>query len=557
MLFECSQDPEHSCGVSEGSCIDLKLIDCKSRHIVSKPSSTHYAALSYIWGGTEAALSEDGPDGPRLASRVSLVIEDAIKAALYLGFRYLWVDQYCVEQIDKELQERQIEQMHQVYNSADVTLVAAVGDDANSGLAAVCPSSEVVTEYFRNDTLFPYESRWATSGLSRSLRCIRESVWNTRGWTYQESYVSRRVIIFHGYGIYFECLYVESVLNQFRILGGTGADQGIENGPRMRNFAKYRRGDVMFWLTQSIVEYSQRTLRYQNDTIRAFSAILQDFEGNMSVPFHDEDYRNPYFGFYNYESPWRIVTVQGVPFYERLPPSPIYSSAIPSHLWLPGDRLNTTGLCWHYDHCTGGDNASSRKPNFPSWSWAGWTCPIKWRIPKLRSPYGSRGNQTGTIFHLEDMGFIEKLESSQGLEINEAKQAQHALLCFSSVSFPAEAFLAEDFLVVDPGKQADHMICLYEYIIAWPKEGYLCYSEGLSAVLEGLQQGTHRLVLLNVHFTAYFIEFQAWMLRKCETGKSCYERIGSGYHEIERDTRLTKYLEDLVEDTKLERFNIC
>lgn len=155
------------------------------------------------------------------------------------------------------------------------------------------------------------------------------------------------------------------------------------------------------------------------------------------------------------------------------------------------------------------------------------------------------------------MGFIEKLESSQGLDINEAKQAQHALLCFSSVSFPAEAFLAEDFLVVDPGKQADHMICLYEYIIAWPKEGYLCYSEGLSAVLEGLQQGTHRLVLLNVHFTAYFIEFQAWMLRKCETGKSCYERIGSGYHEIERDTRLTKYLEDLVEDTKLERFNIC
>lgn len=129
---------------SKGSSyIELKLIDCQSRYIVSKSSSTRYAVLSYCWGTLEPIPipAEDRPDGVRLATQVALTIEDAIKATLYLGLQYLWVDQYCVEQIDKEIQARQIGQMHQVYNDAQVTLVAAIGGDANSGLTATCPPS--------------------------------------------------------------------------------------------------------------------------------------------------------------------------------------------------------------------------------------------------------------------------------------------------------------------------------------------------------------------------------------------------------------------------------
>ncbi|KAJ8067106.1 hypothetical protein OCU04_004481 [Sclerotinia nivalis] len=224
LLFECCED-HHACRTPEESYIGLKLIDCITRYIVSKPSSTKYAALSYVWGGPEAALPEDGPDGPRLASQVSLVIEDAIKAALYLGLQYLWVDQYCVEQIDKEIQARQIQQMYQVYNSAEVTLVAAVGGDANSGLAAVCSSSEIITKYTRDgedgEDSDGYEDMWdPNTGLHRTLKYIEDSVWNTRGWTYQESYVSRQAIVFHGYGIYFECVDTGSVLIQNTELWG-------------------------------------------------------------------------------------------------------------------------------------------------------------------------------------------------------------------------------------------------------------------------------------------------------------------------------------------------
>ncbi|KAJ8067107.1 hypothetical protein OCU04_004482 [Sclerotinia nivalis] len=273
------------------------------------------------------------------------------------------------------------------------------------------------------------------------------------------------------------------------------------------------------------------------------------------MPFHDDNLHDPG-GFLlteNDESSWRMAIVQGVPFDES---EPHRKYAVPSCIRLSSDRLNMTGLCWHHDHCSGGDNASSRKPGFPSWSWAGWKGPIKWRIPKLCSPRKLRGMKIGTIFHLEDIGFIENLENSQELNFHEAKQAQQPLLCFSSIAFPPEAFF-----VVDPVKQADHIICLYEYIIAWPKEGCLCYSEGTTphlALLKGLQQGTHKLVLLNVHVARWGkMEFQAWILRKCETGKSCYERIGSVYHEMERETRLGKYLEDLVKDAGLERFEIC
>ncbi|CAD6444464.1 20be9fde-9019-4930-bc45-effe8c947e0d [Sclerotinia trifoliorum] len=560
LLFECYES-SHEYKISK-EYIELKLIDCITRHIVNEPSSTEYAALSYVWGGTEAAFPEDGPDGPRLASRVCLVIEDAMKAALYLGFQYLWVDQYCVEQIDTELQARQIQQMHLVYNSAQVTLVAAVGGDANSELA----SSKIVPCSFTDkiSTEDACTQRW--SGPEEYHDCINDSVWNTRGWTYQESYISRRVIVFHKYGIYFECSCSEKVNLHGTVFGleilrtrrweTARQETGVmKNGPKARYEAKYSTEDVMSWLTHLIAGYSQRTLKYNNDTLKALSAVLKDFDGEQSLPFHYKGHFNRRDNQErNFDSPWRIAIVKGIPFYERaLGPRRSYIVPSPSSEW-PADRLNTTGLCWHYDRRALGDNASSRKPDFPSWSWAGWTGPIKWRIPKLCSLYRSQEMRKGTLFHLKDIGFIENLENSQELDFHRANQAQQPLLCFSSIAFPPEAFSA-----IDPVKQADHKICLYEYIIKPYEKGYLYYSEGSSALVVGLQQGTHKLVPLTVHFNfeRELIEFQAWILRKCEAGKSCYERVGSGYYVIDRWTKLGRYLEDLVEDAELERFNIC
>lgn len=393
-------------------------------------------------------------------------------------------------------------------------------------------------------------------GLQKSLKHIADSVWNTRGWTYQESYVSRRLVVFHPYGVYFECPQTAAEsLEMTEVSEALEADdewwsgQGIPNGPRTRSLTQYFTVDLMSWLTYLITEYSQRNLTYQSDTIKAFSAIVQRFDGKLSVPFHNQDSdmeREYSYLMINEESSWGILIVQGVPFYTGKIDRSSVSSA----------RLNAAGLCWHNGLYDDSEDESARKPDFPSWSWAGWTGPIKWELPQ-------RGSRE-TIFHVENIGFVENLESKKELTVEEAKKSQRPLLCLGSIAFPPEMFLASD----SKGRPNDR-ICLYDYVLSWLKEGYLCYSENSFGFLDsgslrqellwGLQQGTHKLVLLYVHHMKWNeTMFQAWIVRRCETEELCYERVGSVFHRMESKSTFTKGLEKFIDDTEwLEDFTIC
>ena len=70
----------------------FRVIDCESKTIVPAPLVCQYAALSYVWGDTQAD-DEDLLDGMPLKS-VPRVIEDSIAATLALGLRFLWVDRH-------------------------------------------------------------------------------------------------------------------------------------------------------------------------------------------------------------------------------------------------------------------------------------------------------------------------------------------------------------------------------------------------------------------------------------------------------------------------------
>ncbi|KAL1800053.1 hypothetical protein ACET3X_000395 [Alternaria dauci] len=65
----------------------------------------------------------------KLPIKLPATIEDSITATLRLGYRYLWVDKYCVHQQDSSDKHIQIQQMDIIYASAQTTLIAAVGED--------------------------------------------------------------------------------------------------------------------------------------------------------------------------------------------------------------------------------------------------------------------------------------------------------------------------------------------------------------------------------------------------------------------------------------------
>ncbi|KAF7677399.1 hypothetical protein GT037_004258 [Alternaria burnsii] len=179
-----------------------------------------------------------------------------------LGFRYLWVDKYCVSQTDQSDFKHQIRQMHLIYRSAQITMIAGGSMDASSGLAGIStPRANMQTKgRYGSLSLITFTLHpWGPVKLNRG--------WVDRGWTLQESYFSQRRLIFTDKQVLFDC------------------DRGI-----ISEDLQHSQIDYLFPLGRGkphvvehdvhalIVDYTMRVLTYDDDILNAFDGILADLE---------------------------------------------------------------------------------------------------------------------------------------------------------------------------------------------------------------------------------------------------------------------------------------
>ena len=181
-LHACKTNHQESCGLPSPVDVAITLIDCFTRDILASTTSEKYAALSYVWGGTkQPPLDTLG----RLPEDLSAVIKDAMAVTEALGLQYLWVDLYCIEQKDEAAKNRQMFHMSTIYQQAELTIVAACGVNAAHGLAGVGLGRTPARS-------FQYgEYRFVTVN-DPQVNASESSTWNTRGWTLQESWLSRQ-----------------------------------------------------------------------------------------------------------------------------------------------------------------------------------------------------------------------------------------------------------------------------------------------------------------------------------------------------------------------------
>ncbi|KAF2002859.1 HET-domain-containing protein [Amniculicola lignicola CBS 123094] len=172
----------------------LTLVDVRRQCLVTLHSSTPYVALSYVWGNGPAfrtllsnvsdlhqpgSLSRGNPEAV-----IPNTIRDAIQLVEELGEQYLWVDRLCIIQDAGAAEiENMLKAMACIYASAEFTIAAADGSDADYGLPGILGSSQE-----RSDDRIP-----GVYGQYPS-----HSRWASRGWTFQESLFSRRLLVFAG-----------------------------------------------------------------------------------------------------------------------------------------------------------------------------------------------------------------------------------------------------------------------------------------------------------------------------------------------------------------------
>ncbi|UPK96721.1 hypothetical protein LCI18_007656 [Fusarium solani-melongenae] len=323
----------------------FRAIDVKERRVVNLPAQSRYIALSYVWGAGNQAHEQQiqrrltTENFSRLIranglEEVSLpkTVEDAIKLTSKMGERYLWVDALCIIQDDVQDLSHQTSRMDLVYSRALFTIIAACGDDSESGLSGI-PGRE--REIFKRSVrLSPEGFHLApTAGLFVNAP-LERSTWNTRGWTFQERILSRRIMVFTPSQVFWVCedaMWDEEVILElpkprahvFSLAFGCN-DEWDDGHPKFSREA----------LASYILQFTLREFTFSADALPAFLGVIRRYEHLNNEMIH-----------------WGIATG-------------LFDQGL---TWKAGTSRQEE---MHRVVC--GDGQVREVP-YPSWSWLGWT----------------------------------------------------------------------------------------------------------------------------------------------------------------------------------------
>ncbi|KAH8131275.1 HET-domain-containing protein [Trichoderma asperelloides] len=360
--FEVVKTWVHSCERWHGSeCVDtapwktsnfgvpfIRMISLDDNKLVETSCPPSYAALSYVWGAaTVFRTIQDNiealmqPEGLPVQS-FPKSIRDAMTLAKELGFQYIWVDSICIIQDSTADKAQQLRMMDRIYSRASLTIVAAAGSHANSGIPGLQPD----TRSRKQHTAQISDDLTLVALHPDTYRSAAATTWNTRGWTYQERLLSKRCIFsFPDGSMGFQCskavwgedYYAETPhlkrcapmmdisLNRSWMAPGSVKERGIPtvhiaNTSYLREYCRL------------VEEYTGRDMSYASDRLLGISGVLDVLQREF-----------------------------GLNFIHGLPEVIIYMAL----LWQPRNKLKRVPK-----------DPKTSLPLFPSWSWTGWTGPV-------------------------------------------------------------------------------------------------------------------------------------------------------------------------------------
>lgn len=363
-----------------------RLIDCTARKLINVGiwpfHRPRYAALSYRWGTTSENKMEQDREGRNepedLLSNLPLTIEDAISVTKGLGLRYLWVDQYCIDQNNSKEKQAQIRKMDRIYQCAEVTIMATAGDDCNYGLPGVSKRARQVLDPFIFDDALIF-------GLCPAAGPHwQHGAWHERGWTFQETYLSRRRLVFSDTLAHFECTPHEPWQKE-----NSGGFETAQHNAEVARKLKSRHADMLTSINMTAESFDwcevaplTTMISLQNVAVTAngrrghFESCILEYYVivsyyTMRKLSYASDGLNAFLGLANalQDLHLPIYNVAGVPFL-------VGNKRTDRDYWA--ETSLSSGLAWYSVEGTDrSDQQNAGDGRFPSWSWGN----VKlWRI---------------------------------------------------------------------------------------------------------------------------------------------------------------------------------
>ncbi|CAN9279284.1 unnamed protein product [Alternaria alternata] len=346
-LLNCEQrhvgECPHNSGTPgwESESMPMFVIDIEKSCIALTPTNCCYVALSYVWGRGKM-LTHRGANSTSLRTpgsfrnvNIPKTIRDAITVVEALGEKYLWVDALCTVQDDVVMQQTQIAKMDQIYAKALLSIVAASGEDSESGLTGTKFTQRQNVQETIHLPGGPFYTLLGTTDEIGDL--ARNSTWAHRARTMQEFQFSGRCLIFTKSQVYWRgqrAVWLEEIaLEDTNSTDLDIYDYAIVSFPhhvldKYNYFELYRR---------SLAQYVRRHLSFQSDLINAFSGIC----GRLSAIHNDRFFWGLPQSQFSRSLGWEYVTTK-------------YS----------GNQARTK-------ISTG--SGTTQEVAFPTWSWAVWS----------------------------------------------------------------------------------------------------------------------------------------------------------------------------------------
>lgn len=428
------------------------FIDTLDNCLVYRDTSVRYLALSYVWGNAVMfkttssnynALQQHGAL-VNIEPLLSPVIRDAIEVSRRLEERYLWIDSLCIPQDDEVQKARMIPQMDSIYAQASLTIVALSADSAESPLPGVRERTRLA-----NIASIQVLNAGITESLPNKFVAVRPSItsvlrqypYNSRGWTFQESCLSRRCLIFMDHETFFHC---DSGLESDSGMSAT-SDVWPERNILSSIFETQEISlDVSYQYnlyTQLVSEFTKRKLKYPEDSLNAVSGIFAVLSSRFG---------------------WHFV------------------AGMPSHLM-------GHALLWR-----SASPDRSRNRNFPSWSWAGWRGPSHWNFQSLMDPletWSESGNAPLVPLHSEiEILWDHNIEALSSLDTYGRIQISMLRIKVDSIGMNTFQIMPRK-LTFTPNQ-----ISLAQYEEIWTTDGLRC---GVLFDFQGDKSGIYEFIALS------------------------------------------------------------
>lgn len=288
-LQECDEHHGDACRDQQSKSTDreiqdLFLIDVDRESLYVAEPDTDFVALSYVWGSIRGRniLRQTTQTLPELTSNGSLrhfqnqipnVVRDAMTLCRLIGQKYLWCDLLCIREDEKSTKHRQIRQMDAIYEKAILTIIALSGSHSFESLPGLIPGSRdpiCLSEDLGDGALL-------VSRAPRLAEVERHTLYESRGWTFQERLISRRCLFLTGRQMYFQC-----PSGSFREDDDVGYFQGLQTRDSQMLYSQptsltrlISEAEPFETYATLISQYTGRQLTYSSDRLKAFEGIAQ------------------------------------------------------------------------------------------------------------------------------------------------------------------------------------------------------------------------------------------------------------------------------------------